>query len=71
MLAFSDIDRQFDLYVATEKREAEARGMARGEAKGILLTLINLVKDNLLSLPQAAKRANMTEDEFKEKAGLV
>ena len=63
MLAFSDIDRQFDLYVATEKREAEARGM--------VLTLINLVKKKLLSVSQAAEQANMTEEEFKEKAGLV
>ena len=32
--------------------------------------LIGLVKDGMLSLNDAAKRVNMTVDEFKNKTGL-
>ncbi len=62
MLAFSDIDRQFDLYVNNEKQ------FAREE--GILFTLLDLVKKKLLSVSQAAEQANMTVEEFKEISGL-
>ena len=40
---------------------------AEGKAEGALATLVGLVKDGLLSVKEAAKRANMTEDEFEEK----
>ena len=62
MLAFSDIDRQFDLYVNGEKQAARE--------EGILITLIDLVKKKILSLQQAAEQANMTVEEFEEKTGL-
>ena len=39
----------------------------KGIKEGTLLTLIGLVKDNLLSIDIAAKRINMTESEFKAK----
>ena len=48
--------------------EARGReiGEARGEARGFLKALIGLVKDNILTLADAAKRANMTIDEFEK-----
>ena len=48
----------------------EARGVAIGEAKGILSTLLSLVNDGILTVADAAKRANMTVAEFEEKTGL-
>jgi hypothetical protein len=52
------------------KAIGEARGKAIGEAKGILSTLVGLVKDNILTISDAAKRANMSVEEFEEKTGL-
>ena len=45
-------------------------GEARGRAEGILITLIELGKDGILTLAEAAKRANMTVAEFQNKSGL-
>ena len=41
-----------------------------GIEKGVLKTLIGLVKDGILTLADAAKRADMTVSEFKKKTGL-
>ncbi|MBQ8942238.1 MAG: hypothetical protein IJ062_10420 [Firmicutes bacterium] len=62
MLAFSDIDKQFDLYVSNEKQFAREEGM--------ISTLVDLVKKKILSITQAAEQANMTIEEFEEKSGL-
>lgn len=37
-----------------------------GKTQGAVNTLINLVKDGLLDLNEAAKRAQMTETEFSQ-----
>ena len=51
---------------------AEARGFERGEEKGVLATLADLVKKGLLSLSDAAEEANMSEAQFQAKtAGLT
>ncbi len=42
----------------------EARGIAIGESKGVAKILVGLVKDGVLSIKEASKRANMTEQEF-------
>ncbi len=42
----------------------EARGIAIGESKGVIKILVGLVKDGVLSIKEASKRANMTEQEF-------
>ena len=47
-----------------------AEGRAEGRAEGILTTLISLVKDGILTLTDAANRANMTVSEFESKSGL-
>lgn len=51
---------------AIEEMRAEER------TKGILETLVSLVKDGILTLSEAAKRANMTvEDLEKQSANLT
>ena len=44
----------------------EARGEAIGEARGILNTLLQLVRDGLISLSVGAERANMSEQDFQK-----
>ncbi|MDE7122076.1 MAG: hypothetical protein K2O42_07960, partial [Oscillospiraceae bacterium] len=50
--------------------EQREEGRAEGKAEGVLNTLLELVKDGILTLSDAAKRANMTVAEFEEKTGL-
>jgi hypothetical protein len=47
--------------------EAMDEGIAKGKAEGTLELLYNLVQDGVLTLTDAAKRANMTEVIFTEK----
>ena len=59
-----------------EKRlhdEASALGQARREGKveGIVSAFAGLVTDDLLTIEEAAKRANMSINEFKQMAGLL
>ena len=42
-------------------------GIERGIEIGLIKTLIQLVKQNLLSIPDAAKNANLSEEEFMNK----
>ena len=46
--------------------EGIARGMEEGIAKGVLSSLVSLVKDGLISVSEAAKRADMSEEDFKK-----
>ena len=55
---------------AEGRAEGHAEGKAEGRQEGALEMLIGLVKDGMLSLNDAAKRVNMTVDEFKNKTGL-
>ncbi|MBR2175544.1 MAG: hypothetical protein IJ861_01180, partial [Clostridia bacterium] len=41
-----------------------------GEARGILKTLVSLVKKGIITLAQAAEQANMTVEEFEIQSGL-
>ena len=52
------------------KTNAKNEGIAEGMNKGFLEALVGLVKDGLISLAEAAKRANMTVSEFEDKTGL-
>ena len=56
---------------AEGRAEGKAEGKVEGKAEGVLDTLISLVKDDLLSVKEAAKRANMTESEFEEKINKI
>ncbi len=44
----------------------KAEGRMEGRTEGVLTTLIGLVKDGILSIKDAALRANMSESAFKE-----
>ncbi len=57
--------------MATARSEGLAEGLAEGMSKGKLKMLAELVKDGVLTLSDAAERANMTVSEFKEKASLL
>ena len=52
------------------RNDSIAIGEERGRQEGILDTLISLVRDGILTVVDAAKRANMTVAEFEEKTGL-
>ena len=52
------------------REEGREEGRAEGRAEGRIDTLGSLVKDGLLSLTDAAKRADLSIDEFKIKAGM-
>ena len=51
-------------------KEGEKKGRAEGRTEGFLKALIELVKDGILSLSDAAKRAGMTVEEFEARSGL-
>ena len=46
---------------------AKSQGRTEGRDEGKLETLLGLVKDGVLTLTDAAKRVNMTEEEFTAK----
>ena len=50
--------------------EQREEGRTEGRIEGVLNTLVSLVKDGILTLSDAAKRANMTVAEFELKTGL-
>ena len=52
------------------QQEGITIGKAEGRKEGILMTLVELVKDGILTLAEAAKRANMTVEEFEIQSGL-
>lgn len=52
-----------------KSREREL--LAEGEAKGTVSILIGLVQDGILTVADAAKRANMSVSDFEAKAKLI
>lgn len=52
-------------------RLGEEKGMEKGKNEGIISTLFGLVRDGILSLSDAAKRAGMTVPEFEEKSAKL
>ena len=48
------------------KEDGRKEGRKEGIKEGILSTLITLVQDGILSIKDAAVRANMTEDSFEK-----
>jgi hypothetical protein len=47
-------------------REGMEKGIEEGRAEGVLISLVSLVKDGLISVSEAAKRADMSEEGFKK-----
>ncbi len=50
--------------------QKEAKGRAEGRAEGRINTLSELVRNDLLSVENAAKTAGMSVSEFSQKAGI-
>ena len=50
--------------------KGRAEGIEKGRAEGILKTLSSLVNDGIITISDAAKRANMPVSEFKIKTGF-
>ncbi len=76
---FSEMSESAHKYKETEEGVSEMCKMMEdmrnnaqeaGEKIGMIKTLIALVKDGILSLAEAAKRADMTVDEFEKISGL-
>ena len=53
---------------STQRRIENCR--EEGKIEGTLSTLAGLVKDGILTVDEAAKRANMTSAEFVAKTGI-
>lgn len=62
------VEERVDMCEAIEEIRKDAK--AEGIEEGILKTLIALVKDGVLTIADAAKRANMTVSEVEDKTGL-
>ena len=52
--------------MARGREEGMAKGREEGMAKGKILQLVELVKDNMISITNAAMKAGMSEEEFKK-----
>ncbi len=67
----SEEERQKKLINAlrrVEREEGFAEGEARGEARGKIRTLLEFIKDGVISEDSAAARANMTLEDFRKAA---
>ena len=55
-----------------EKYEKQAReaGLAEGRAEGALIAFADLVRDGVISMAEAARRANMSLADFSAQTGL-
>ena len=51
--------------IARGMEEGRAEGRVEGRVEGVLSSLVSLVKDGLISVSEAAKRADMSEEGFK------
>ena len=60
----------FDRALADQRRDGKEEGRKEGREEGRLETFVELVKDGLLSVKEAARRLNMTVPEFEKAAGL-
>ncbi len=63
MLALFDSQEVQNMYEESIKAE--------GRAEGAIKTLWSMVKDHILTKEEAAKRADLTTEEFEQKAALL
>lgn len=59
-----DQERENRIMLKEAREEAMAEGEARGKIEATIKAFYSLVKEGILDMPGAAKRANMTEDDF-------
>ena len=52
------------------EKEGIEKGIKKGQKEGIIISLSDLVKDGLLPISEAAKRAGMSIKAFKTVAGI-
>ena len=52
-------------------QEGKREGKQEGKQEGVLETLASLVKDGILTLADAARRANLTPAEFQKKTASM
>ena len=52
------------------REEGRKEGREEGHREGFIGALVGLVKDGILSMQDAAARANMSVSEFESEAGL-
>ena len=57
--------------IERNRAEAYAEGETRGEIRGTMKTLINLVKKNRITIEEAAEDANMTVTAFKDEMAAL
>ena len=79
-LHYNTEEERVDMCKAIEDMRSDAltegviRGLEEGKIKGreegMVSTLAALVKDGIISIDDAAKRAGMTVSEFESKAGM-
>ena len=60
-----DMCKAIEDMMQDSRAEGMAEGLAEGKAEGILFALTGLVRDGILSVKDAAFRANMTESAFE------
>ena len=53
------------------REEGREEGRAEGREEGFLNAMAGMVRDRILTVAEAAKRANLTPEEFAEKTGLA
>lgn len=61
----SIMEKYFNKELLEARTEGRTEGLEEGRAEGHLETLIDLVKDGLLSVSEAARRLSMSETKFK------
>ena len=59
-----------DIIEKRGERGGERRGEKRVEKHGVIKTLSDLVRDGILSISEAAKRADMTVADFLKKSRI-
>ena len=71
MYIFMDQDTAMKKALRTERQEGRQEGRREGEADGVLKTLDSLVKDGILNVTDAAKRAGMSTSEFQSRLAAL
>lgn len=64
MYKFMDQETAMKKALRTERQEGRREGRQEGRQEGILDTLVELVKDGILTVADASRRAGLTQDEF-------
>ena len=60
-----------ELFREEGRDEGRKEGRKEGREEGVLETLAALVRDQVLTVHQAAERARLDEAEFRARAGLA